>query len=564
MANPPPYNQHESSTFNLKALARALDKAGLAIGDFENNERVVSKVIFKLFDNIVVKKTAAELALIVLDGGQMGYATDTGEWVQGDGVTQGGNPIGSGGQGLAEVAAASTVEIDILQNGIEGGSTIDGVALVSGDLVLLKDQTTDASENGIYLYGGTGTPLIRAADYNSSDEFDDKGLLFYVRTGGTENGNLVFSTTNPAGFTLDTDPISFKQTTAALAALTQYLVGNLDHYETTTPGEVDTVKEALDTLADILFNKVREHDNTSTYTELNTRIARNSDTNEMFLIVGDGSDATAYRLDTLLFPRTAPLPGGNPDQLLRPHFDSEDGDMLFSATIDGVKRLRLAYGDGSQIVDVAIGFGINEDAAENVDLEYIDVNDVFGLGSGHRISVITGDSDAVGANGQPIRMGGQPAGAGANPYPQVINGGGSVAPLGQILNKREMILRNYTGDVAEFVKGAQKGEVCFDPNTNKTYMAITSSGDLNGTVTGTTATNTVSLDNATGLADDDYIFFSGVDDTTDINGLQQINGVPGANDIVLDGQTVTGDATAGSWYRPAQVSLLGDGKVTAH
>lgn len=55
-------------------------------------------------------------------------------------------------RGLAwkqEVRAASTANLSITAP----GATIDGVAMVSGDRVLLKNQSTP-SENGIYVWNG--------------------------------------------------------------------------------------------------------------------------------------------------------------------------------------------------------------------------------------------------------------------------------------------------------------------------------------------------------------------------------------------------------------------------
>lgn len=46
-------------------------------------------------------------------------------------------------------------------------ASLDGVTLASLDRVLLKNQTAPA-ENGIYVYSATGSPLVRAGDFNST------------------------------------------------------------------------------------------------------------------------------------------------------------------------------------------------------------------------------------------------------------------------------------------------------------------------------------------------------------------------------------------------------------
>jgi hypothetical protein len=72
------------------------------------------------------------------------------------------------------VRAASTGDVNVGTP----ASTMDGVNLVDGDRVLLKDQTT-ASQNGIYVYASTG--LTRAIDMDTAGEF--VGAFFFVEEG---------------------------------------------------------------------------------------------------------------------------------------------------------------------------------------------------------------------------------------------------------------------------------------------------------------------------------------------------------------------------------------------
>ena len=74
----------------------------------------------------------------------------------------------------APVRAATTANITL-----EGEQTIDGVACVSGDRVLVKNQT-DTTENGIYVVD-TGD-WSRAKDFDSARDVVD-GTLVYVRAG---------------------------------------------------------------------------------------------------------------------------------------------------------------------------------------------------------------------------------------------------------------------------------------------------------------------------------------------------------------------------------------------
>lgn len=49
------------------------------------------------------------------------------------------------------------------------GASIDGVTMVSGDRVLVRQQTT-ASQNGIYIWNGAAVPMTRAADASTFAE----------------------------------------------------------------------------------------------------------------------------------------------------------------------------------------------------------------------------------------------------------------------------------------------------------------------------------------------------------------------------------------------------------
>lgn len=84
---------------------------------------------------------------------------------------------------------------------------LDGVTVVNGDRVLLKDQA-DAKQNGIYVVtvsGGNVTVLTRSADANSSAEVE--GLIASVLDGTVNISTKWVNVTDP--FVLDTDPVTF-------------------------------------------------------------------------------------------------------------------------------------------------------------------------------------------------------------------------------------------------------------------------------------------------------------------------------------------------------------------
>jgi hypothetical protein len=107
-------------------------------------------------------------------------------------------------QGLdpkASVKAATTANIASLS----GTMTIDGVALVAGDRVLVKDQTTP-SANGVYVVAASA--WVRSDDLSTWAEHV-AAYLFVEQ--GTVNADVGFLCTVDAGGTLGTTAITFVQ-----------------------------------------------------------------------------------------------------------------------------------------------------------------------------------------------------------------------------------------------------------------------------------------------------------------------------------------------------------------
>ena len=110
------------------------------------------------------------------------------------------------------VRARATGNIDITN----APATIDGVTLENGDLVLLDQQTT-TSEDGIYVFNGAGSAMTRATYFEAG--VDIKGLAIFV-TEGTQNGQSQFIVSNTGTAVLGTDDILVKAIGGAAAGLT--------------------------------------------------------------------------------------------------------------------------------------------------------------------------------------------------------------------------------------------------------------------------------------------------------------------------------------------------------
>lgn len=109
------------------------------------------------------------------------------------------------GQGLRDfkdsVRGATTANITL-----SGAQTIDGVSIISGDRVLVKNQST-ASANGIYVCAAGA--WSRSADADSNAEVTS-GMYTYVEEGtANANSSWVLTTANP--ITLGSTSLSFAQ-----------------------------------------------------------------------------------------------------------------------------------------------------------------------------------------------------------------------------------------------------------------------------------------------------------------------------------------------------------------
>ena len=104
---------------------------------------------------------------------------------------------------IAECASTANVTIS---SALEAGDTIDGVTLVAGDRVLLKDQST-ASENGLYTAVGSGAGAAsRDTQFNSIEELS--GQMIVVNQGSVNDNKIFLCTTNNTA-SLGSDSITY-------------------------------------------------------------------------------------------------------------------------------------------------------------------------------------------------------------------------------------------------------------------------------------------------------------------------------------------------------------------
>ena len=105
----------------------------------------------------------------------------------------------------ASVRATTTANITL-----SAPQTIDGVAVIAGNRVLVKDQTT-ASQNGVYIVNASA--WVRATDFDSSANVSANAFFFVEE--GTLYGDSGWTLTNDGTPAIGTDALTFTQFSGA-------------------------------------------------------------------------------------------------------------------------------------------------------------------------------------------------------------------------------------------------------------------------------------------------------------------------------------------------------------
>lgn len=125
------------------------------------------------------------------------------------------------------VRVASTGNVNVSSP----GASIDGITLAVGNRVLLKDQSTPA-QNGIYVWKGAATPMVRGSDADQSGELT-AGSATYVEQ-GTVSQKKTYTLTTTGTIVVGTTPLVYEELTPSLATSFLNDLGDVD-----TTGVVD-------------------------------------------------------------------------------------------------------------------------------------------------------------------------------------------------------------------------------------------------------------------------------------------------------------------------------------
>lgn len=503
----------------------------------------------------------------ILAPGQLAEDIATLELYKGDGLTPGGvlqTAAGEGG-GLVTFACATTANLANIATAIAVGQTLDGYVIQAGDLVLVKNQSTP-SQNGVYS-ADTG---LRASDFSLASDWTD-GDLFYINN-GTVNSGQFFEAVVPTPFVIDTNNLTFqgpavKQELDAYKALLAGATGaDQIGFTSANPSvfktpAVSLMKDGLDRVAELRAATLTEVTDETVHgdTTAGAFLYKSSDNNNLYVRLADGS---THRLHPVT-RTTGVIPGAAPDQRLESRVSSPDGGCIhiYYDTATTSWRMFMIPGDGSAKKEVGLGVSSLIDAGETYDIEAQDVDNVIGLGSNEYYSMISGDSDSLGANGLPIIQGLQLPDAGANPSRQIISGGGDEPVGGKKLNRRNYRVRGWVGnDRTAFRQVAMKGEQLLYTTDNSTYVAVSDSGDWSDSIVGTADNGgglvRVEVADTTGLATDDFVYIYGAN--AEANGGRKIT-VIDVTHFDLQGSTWSADPAAGSVYRMAHITQTSAG-----
>jgi hypothetical protein len=97
--------------------------------------------------------------------------------------------------------AATTINITL-----SGAQTIDGVSVVAGDIVLVKDQST-ATQNGVYTV--SSSTWTRHSSLNTTSDYSDNFVVF-VSSGSTNEKTLWLGAVSSTNFTLGSSNLYFQ------------------------------------------------------------------------------------------------------------------------------------------------------------------------------------------------------------------------------------------------------------------------------------------------------------------------------------------------------------------
>jgi len=258
------------------------------------------------------------------------------------------------------VRAATTANITL-----SGLQTIDGIALVAGDRVLVKNQTT-GNGNGLYVAGTGG--WLRAADADENAEVTP-GLLVYVEQGATQ-ADTIWKLTTDAPIALGSTALSFADITQGYAPIQSPEL--VKPSRTDTPAQFDNSKQLA--TAEFVQRALGNRQGTKVLGSASAFLA--SDAGKLHIL--NGNSGLAFTL-----PALSAVPDGATYQVIATVVghtlsvsDPANEKIVVNGTTAGIntKTLNLNNGDTATLVKVASGIWYLADGSARfgVSAEFLD------------------------------------------------------------------------------------------------------------------------------------------------------------------------------------------------
>lgn len=176
------------------------------------------------------------------------------------------------------VKAATTANITL-----SGPQTVDGVSLVAGDRVLVKDQTNQ-TENGIYVVASLAWSRAADADNTPSGELAGGDFVFVLN--GTVNAGFGFVCSNTSAITIGTTNITYVpfnagQTVIAGNGLQEATPGTFSIDTSITQTRVSGVSDAEIGYLDGVTSAIQ--------TQIDGKVSNSSYSTKGVILVGTGS-----------------------------------------------------------------------------------------------------------------------------------------------------------------------------------------------------------------------------------------------------------------------------------
>lgn len=202
----------------------------------------------------------------------------------------------------APVKVATTVN-GTLATAYENGDTVDGIVLVTGDRILLKNQTTQ-TENGIYIVAASGAPS-RSSDANTAAELEGVAVMVQQGTAGANTtwiqttDNITIGSSNIVWAQMGTTVPDADASTKGIAKLYTSTGSNTD-------GSMDqnSITNALALKSNVHQTiATKTADYTTVLSDVDSLLIMDSVTNHIFTIPPNSS--VAYSVgDRIYFMRT--------------------------------------------------------------------------------------------------------------------------------------------------------------------------------------------------------------------------------------------------------------------